>query len=325
MDLGDRHPAGDRARQPDQDDVKILRIVTVSWHCWGRCDTRDPRFAEKAIWAIVHSPGGDGSRRPLYRTKHVVSLERIMEIVAVIPARFASTRLPGKPLLAETGRPLIQHVVEAAHKARRLDRVIVATDDMRIAEAVVRFGGEVVMTRPDHATGTDRVAEVAAGLPGARIVVNLQGDEPEISGTALDRVVDLLEEDAEAPMATLGTRIRGESVYRDPACVKVVCSRYGRALYFSRSPIPHYRDGLPAEHAAAAVAYLHLGLYAYRRDFLLRLSALPPSSLEAAEKLEQLRVLEAGYPIAVGIVEEPSIGIDTPDDYRRFVERWRER
>ncbi len=246
-----------------------------------------------------------------------------MEIVAVIPARFASTRLPGKPLLSETGRPLIQHVVEAARRARRLDRVIVATDDRRIADAVTAFGGECILTRVDHPTGTDRVAEVAADLPGARIVVNLQGDEPEISGHALDLVVSLLEHDPEAPMATLATPIRAEAVYRDPSCVKVVCARAGRALYFSRSPIPCFRDGLPDLASDPPRAYLHLGLYAYRRDFLLGLAALSPSPLESAEKLEQLRVLEAGHPIAVGIVDEPSIGIDTPEDYRRFVERWR--
>ncbi|MGP0068212.1 MAG: 3-deoxy-manno-octulosonate cytidylyltransferase [Isosphaeraceae bacterium] len=246
------------------------------------------------------------------------------EIIGVIPARFASTRLPGKPLLSATGRPLIQHVVEAAKQARSLGRIIVATDDMRIAEAVTRFGGEVAMTRADHATGTDRVAEVAANLGGTRIIVNLQGDEPEVSGAALDRVVALLEDDPESPMATLATPIRSESVYRDPSCVKVVCSRRGRALYFSRSPIPCHRDGLPEPTSSTPpVAYLHLGLYAYRREFLLGLGSLPPSPLEAAEKLEQLRVLEAGYPIAVGVVDEPSIGIDTPEDYQRFVERWR--
>ena len=245
-----------------------------------------------------------------------------MEIVAILPARFASTRLPGKPLLSETGRPLIQHVVEAARKAKRLDRVIVATDDERIADAVRRFGGEVALTRADHSTGTDRVAEVAAQLPEAGIIVNLQGDEPEISGAALDLVVSVLEDNSDAPMATLATPIRSEAVYRDPSCVKVVATTTGRALYFSRSPIPCYRDGnLP--QGGATIAMLHLGLYAYRRDFLLRLATLPPSPLETAEKLEQLRVLEAGLPIALGFVEEPSIGIDTPEDYRRFVERWR--
>jgi 3-deoxy-manno-octulosonate cytidylyltransferase (CMP-KDO synthetase) len=214
-------------------------------------------------------------------------------------------------------------VLEAARRAQSLERIIVATDDARIAEAVEQCGGEFMMTRADHATGTDRVAEVAARLESARLIVNLQGDEPEVTGATLDRVVSLLRNDAEAPMATLATPIREESIYRDPACVKVVCSAAGRALYFSRSPIPHHRDGLPPAKNTAALAYLHLGLYAYRREFLLNLSSLPPSHLEASEKLEQLRVLEAGFPIAVGIVDEPSVGIDTPEDYRRFVERWK--
>ena len=245
-----------------------------------------------------------------------------MDVVGIIPARFASTRLPGKPLLAETGKPLIRHVVEAARRSGRIDRIIVATDDDRIAEAVRSFGGEAVMTRADHPSGTDRVAEVAAALPDARIVVNLQGDEPEVSDATLDRVVALLEADPEAPMATLATPIRTEADFRNPACVKVVLSATGRALYFSRSPIPHHRDGNPPD---GDLGLLHLGLYAYRRDFLLGLAALPPSPLEGAEKLEQLRVLEAGFPIAVGVVEEPGVGIDTPEDYRRFVDRQRAR
>ena len=151
-----------------------------------------------------------------------------MAIVAVLPARFASTRLPGKPLLADTGRPLIQHVVEAARRSSRIDRVIVATDDARIEAAVLAFGGECRMTRADHPSGTDRVAEVVAGLPEADIVINLQGDEPEISAEALDRVADLLAHDLEAPMATLATPIRDPAVYRDPSCVKVVISSRGR-------------------------------------------------------------------------------------------------
>lgn len=246
-----------------------------------------------------------------------------MEIVAVIPARFASTRLPGKPLLSETGRPLIQHVVEAARGATRLNRIIVATDDQAIADAVAAFGGECVLTRSDHPSGTDRVAEVAEGLPDAGIIVNLQGDEPEISPHALDLVITLLENDPEASMATLATPIQTEADYLDPSCVKVVCSASGQALYFSRSPIPYHRDGRPDFGSPTPSAYLHLGLYAYRRDFLLQLATLPPSPLELTEKLEQLRVLEAGHRIAVGIVDEPSVGIDTPDDYRRFVDRWR--
>jgi 3-deoxy-manno-octulosonate cytidylyltransferase (CMP-KDO synthetase) len=242
------------------------------------------------------------------------------EIVAVIPARYASTRLPGKPLLTETGRPLIQHVVEAARCCARLDRVIVATDDRRILDAVKAFGGEAALTRQDHPSGTDRVAEVAASLPDARIIVNLQGDEPEIAPHAIDRVVRLLlEDDPQAPMATLGTPIHDPDIYQDPSCVKVVRNAQGRAMYFSRSPIPHQRDAGPVP----SCALLHLGLYAYRRDFLLGLATLPPSPLEQCEKLEQLRVLEAGHGIAVGVIDEPSVGIDTPEEYRRFVERWR--
>ncbi len=249
-----------------------------------------------------------------------------MEIVGVIPARFASTRLPGKALLSQTGRPLIEHVIEAARRAHSLQQIIVATDDERIAAAATAAGAVALMTRADHPTGTDRVAEVALRFDGARVIVNLQGDEPEVSGEAIDRVVALLENDPDAPMATLATAIHDQAVYRDPACVKVVCDRRGRALYFSRSPIPYHRDGLPEPATASApVALLHLGLYAYRRDFLLKLASLPPSPLEAAEKLEQLRVLDAGYPIAVGLVDEPSIGIDTPEDYQRFVARWRAR
>jgi len=245
-----------------------------------------------------------------------------MTILAVIPARFASTRLPGKPLLSDTGRPLIQHVVDAAMRSTRLTRIVVATDDDRIANAVRNFGGEAVLTRKDHPSGTDRVAEVAAAIPEAEIVVNLQGDEPEVSGAALDLVVSLLINDNDAPMATIATPIRDVATFHDPSCVKVVCSNRGRALYFSRSPIPFVRDG--GFDASNARAHLHLGLYAYRRDFLLGLAKLPPSPLEQLEKLEQLRVLEAGYPIAVGFVEDRGIGIDTPEDYRRFLSRWKE-
>ena len=256
----------------------------------------------------------------MYRTEEAGTLAPIMQIVAVVPARFGSTRLPGKPLLNDTGRTLIHHVVDAARRATRLDRIIVATDDARIFDAVIGFGGEAVMTRSDHATGTDRVAEVVSAIPDAGIVVNLQGDEPEISGEALDLVVALLERDPDAPMSTLATPIVDEAVYRDPSCVKAIFAASGRALYFSRSPVPHHRDGLPP---GGVLGHLHLGLYAYRRDFLLGLAKLPQSPLESTEKLEQLRVLEAGYPIAVGLIDEPSVGIDTPDDYRRFVARWK--
>lgn len=245
-----------------------------------------------------------------------------MEIVAVIPARYASTRLPGKPLLAETGRPLIQHVVEAAGASKRLSAIIVATDDDRIAQAVRAFGGRVEMTRADHPSGTDRVAEVAARMPSAGLFVNIQGDEPEIQASAIDRLVDVLAADHEAGMATLCTAIHDESIYRDPACVKVVFGTSGRALYFSRSPIPCHRDGKPA---GAVWGYLHLGIYAYRRDFLLGLAKRAVTPLEQCERLEQLRVLESGSPIALAVVDEPGVGIDTPEDYARFVRRWRSR
>ena len=245
-----------------------------------------------------------------------------MRIVGIIPARFASTRLPGKPLLADTGWPLIRHVVEVARTATTLERVIVATDDERIAAAVRDFGGEVALTRGDHPTGTDRVAEVVARLPDAEVVVNIQGDEPELSPASIDTVARLLATDLDAPMATLATPIRDPAVWIDPSCVKVVAAR-GRALYFSRASIPHHRDSVPDFAAEAPPALLHLGIYAYRPAFLLGYAQLPSSPLEQAEKLEQLRVLEAGLPIALGVVAERSVGIDTPEDYRQFVERWR--
>lgn len=240
------------------------------------------------------------------------------EILAVIPARFASTRLPGKPLLSATGKPLIRHVVEAARRARCLDRVIVATDDPRIYQVVTGFGGEAAMTRADHPSGTDRVAEVASAIPSASIVVNVQGDEPEIAPEAIQAVVEMLQNHPELNMATIATPIRDETVYRDPGCVKVVLDGNGRALYFSR-PIPMHRDGPPD---SGVWGLLHLGLYAYRREFLLNLAQLPVSPLERAEKLEQLRVLGAGAAIGVATIDEPSVGIDTPEDYERFVRRW---
>ena len=248
-----------------------------------------------------------------------------MAILGVIPARFASTRLPGKPLLSATGWPMIRHVVEVARRAQSLDRVIVATDDTRIVAAVREFGGEVVITSADHASGTDRVAEVAAAFDDASLVVNIQGDEPELIPEVIDRVVTLLRDDSDASMATLATPIRDRDVWLDPSCVKVVAStRAGRmrALYFSRASLPHHRDVEPDLAGDPPVAFLHLGIYAYRRDFLLSYQDLPASRLEAAEKLEQLRVLEAGHPIALGIVADRSIGIDTPEDYHRFVARW---
>jgi 3-deoxy-manno-octulosonate cytidylyltransferase (CMP-KDO synthetase) len=246
-----------------------------------------------------------------------------VKTAVVIPARYASTRLPGKPLLRETGKYLVQHVYERAAQARRADLVVVATDDPRIAAAVESFGGRVMLTRRDHPSGTDRVAEVAARLD-AELVVNLQGDEPLIDPAALDRLAELLEADRAAEMATLAVPLRSAEAWVGPNCVKVVTDAAGRALYFSRSPIPFVRDGKP-DFAARPPRFLqHLGLYAYRRDFLLRLASLPPEPLEQMEKLEQLRVLAQGHTIKVGVVEHAGGGVDTYDDYRRFVAAYRQ-
>jgi 3-deoxy-manno-octulosonate cytidylyltransferase (CMP-KDO synthetase) len=242
----------------------------------------------------------------------------------VIPARLPSTRLPRKLLLAETGKPLIQHTYEAASRAKLPAGLCVAADSEEIADAVRQFGGSAVLTDPNHASGTDRVAEVARRLADVDVIVNVQADEPLIEGASIDRAVELLASDPMASVATLATPIRTRQQLDDPACVKVVFDHSGRALYFSRSPIPHARqwndDLLSAE---PPVFYQHVGLYAYRREFLLTIAAVPRSRLEQAENLEQLRVLESGHQIAVGVVDEPSFGIDTPEDYRAFVARHR--
>ncbi len=240
-----------------------------------------------------------------------------MRTAIVIPARYASSRLQGKPLLRSTGKYLVQHVYERACQARRADTVVVATDDPRIVAAVESFGGKCAMTRRDHPSGTDRVAEVAASLD-ADIVVNLQGDEPQIDPAAIDLLPELLEKDCEAATATLAAPITSEDSYRDPNCVKVVRDDQGRALYFSRSPIPHVRDGRPDFNGLPVQFLQHIGVYAYRREFLLQLAAQPPASLEKLEKLEQLRVLKLGRRIQVGIVSHAYRGVDTFEDYQRF-------
>ena len=240
----------------------------------------------------------------------------------VIPARLASTRLERKLLLSDTGKPLIQHTYEAARQASRPMGICVAADHREIFDEVRSFGGSVAMTDPEAASGTDRVAEVARSLSDVDIVVNVQGDEPELSGESIDLVIGLLEEDPTAVMSTLATPIRSRRQLEDPACVKVVFDTHGRALYFSRSPIPLARDWDDELLGAdPAHFYQHVGLYAYRREFLLQLAEMPQSDTEKLERLEQLRVLEAGYAILVGVVDEPTVGIDTPDDYQRFVER----
>lgn len=244
--------------------------------------------------------------------------------VVVIPARFGSTRLPQKMLLSDTGKPLLQYTYEAACAAKRPDAVVVATDHPEIARVVDQFGGTVVMTSPDCPSGTDRVAEAARQLRAAEIIVNVQGDEPEISPSAIDHVIALLEDSPSAGMATLATPMRDSAQLVNPACVKVVCDDSGRALYFSRSQIPFIRDPDPDQSFnEPPVFFQHLGLYAYRRSELLRFASLEPSTLEQAEKLEQLRLLQTGGVIMLDVVQHASSGIDTPADYAAFVGRQR--
>jgi 3-deoxy-manno-octulosonate cytidylyltransferase (CMP-KDO synthetase) len=230
------------------------------------------------------------------------------KILGVIPARFASTRFPGKALAPLAGKPLLQHVFERALLARYLSGVLIATDDEQIAAAARRFGAPVRMTRADHASGTDRVAEVAAS-DDAQLIVNIQGDEPLIDPGAIDAAVLALRE-CDAPMATLKRRIADRADLQNPNVVKVVTAASGDAIYFSRCPIPFHRE-------ASGTYYQHVGLYVYRRDFLLRYPDLPIGPLESAEKLEQLRALENGYRIRVALTEYESIGVDTPEDLEK--------
>lgn len=242
----------------------------------------------------------------------------------VIPARYASTRLPRKMLLRETGKTLLQHTYEAACAARKPAGVIIATDHVEIAREVENFGGDFVLTSRNCASGTDRVAEFARRMPQAEILVNVQGDEPEMSPENIDRVIELLEQDQSAGMATLATRMPSAEQLANPACVKVVFDEVGRALYFSRSPIPFVREpDTSRPFNDPPLFYQHLGIYAYRRDVLLEVAAMQPSSLELAEKLEQLRMLQTGGTILVAVVDHAASGIDTPADYAAFVARRR--
>ncbi len=229
-------------------------------------------------------------------------------------------------LLDETGLPLIQHTYQAACRANLPSKVIIACDDRRIEQAVQRFGGEVVMTDPSAPSGTDRVAEVAAKMEDAEIIVNLQGDEPEVPPEAIDQAIQTLQANPEAVMSTLATPIRERNQLEDPACVKVVFDRQHRAMYFSRSPIPHPREWSDdLLNRQSPLFYQHIGLYAYRRAFLLDYPQMPRAAIETTENLEQLRALHHGHTIAVTVIETPLHGIDTPEDYRAFVRRWRGR
>lgn len=247
-----------------------------------------------------------------------------MKSFVVIPARLASTRLPQKLLLRETGKTVIQHTYESARRAQKPAGFCIATDADEIRGAVLAFGGQAQMTSIDCASGTDRVAEVARQLPAdVEIIVNVQGDEPEIAGASIDLAVEILERDQSLVMSTLATPIRTRAMLENPAVVKVVCDRRGRALYFSRSVVPHPREWDEALLTAEQAPFLqHIGLYAYRREFLMQIAALPQSPYERIEKLEQLRVLEAGYEIGVGVVDEPTRGVDTRADYDAFVARY---
>ncbi|MEI8213683.1 MAG: 3-deoxy-manno-octulosonate cytidylyltransferase [Planctomycetota bacterium] len=243
----------------------------------------------------------------------------------VIPARLASTRLPEKLLLAETGKSVLEHTFLAAKKSKLASGITIAVDHERLAQLAHSFGANVQRTDPDAASGTDRVAEVARSRPDVDLLINVQGDEPEISGESIDTVIRLLDTNPTADVATLATPIRNRHDLEDPACVKVVRAFDGSALYFSRSVIPHPRAWDEKWLNSDPAQFLqHLGIYAYRRSFLLELSTLAISPLEQIEKLEQLRFLQSGKRIMIGIVPRSPRGIDTREDYDAFLKRYRQ-
>ncbi len=238
-------------------------------------------------------------------------------VVALIPARYASQRLPGKPLADIAGKPMIRHVVERCMRATLVDAVLVATDDERIATAVRAFGGRVVMTPVDCRSGTDRIAYAAKSLPDATIVVNMQGDEPLIEPAMIDEAVRPLLDDPALPAGTLVRKIENPDELTNPNTVKAVLDRDGRCLYFSRSTIPYGRDRSRETWLSGHVYYKHIGLYVFRRGFLLRYAELPQTPLELMEKLEQLRILEHGYTMKAAVTTCDSIPVDTADDLQR--------
>jgi 3-deoxy-manno-octulosonate cytidylyltransferase (CMP-KDO synthetase) len=233
-------------------------------------------------------------------------------IVGIIPARWGSSRFPGKPLHAICGKPLIQHVWERCQEADRLDSTIIATDDDRIADAARGFGAEVCLTKSDHASGTDRIAEAVTQCPGATHVVNIQGDEPLISPALIDELAITLAQNSKILMITAANRLKGLKAQEDSNIVKVVLNRDGEALYFSRSRIPYQRQSAATDHPPTRY-YRHKGIYGFTREFLLQFVRWEPSPLELAEQLEQLRALENGASIHVVITDDESIGVDTPE------------
>lgn len=242
-----------------------------------------------------------------------------MNTLCVIPARYASTRLPGKPLADIAGKPMIVRVYEQASKAKRLSGVIAAVDDERVYEAVVSHGGRAMMTAKNHPTGTDRLAEVAAAHPEAELIINVQGDEPLIEPDLIDALAAAFEGDEELQMATVKSPMTDEDEMKNPNNVKVVTDKNGYALYFSRSLLPYPRE------ASGVTVYKHIGIYAYRRDFLLRYARMEPTALERTESLEQLRALENGYKIKVIATDFRFVGVDTPEDLAEVNRLYRER
>jgi 3-deoxy-manno-octulosonate cytidylyltransferase (CMP-KDO synthetase) len=269
----------------------------------------DVRFSVRGAERRAPASGIPGLRILDHPSPFVLSSIVPLRILGVIPARYASSRFPGKALVSIAGKTMLQHVWERASQARYLTDVIIATDDDRIRDAAESFRARVSMTRSDHPSGTDRVAEVASAST-AQVVVNIQGDEPLIDPGAIDAAILGMLDQEDVVMGTLKKRIERAEEIHDPNVVKVVADREHNAIYFSRSPIPFARDG-------AGVYFKHIGLYVYKRDFLLAYSDLPVGPLETFERLEQLRALENGFRIRVVETEYESLGVDTPEDWKR--------
>ncbi len=239
-----------------------------------------------------------------------------MHIACIIPARYGSTRLPGKPLAMISDKPMIQRVYEQVSKATEIEQVIVATDDQRVYDAVVAFGGQAMMTRPDHLTGTDRLAEVAVTHTEIDVIINVQGDEPLIDASVIDALAREFKEDSSLQMGTVGCPLLEEE-YNEPSAVKVIVNRLGNAMYFSRSLIPYPRN------AFVQPPLKHVGMYGYQRQFLLDYAKMEPTPAELTESLEQLRALENGYTIRVITTDQRFVGVDTPEDLDRVNEIFR--